>query len=148
MQVRVSEDRHPSPSVAIRDSQSVKAGNPRCHSIGFDGGKIVKGRKLHVFADTLGLLLMVIVTAANISDQRRAKILFRKARRQVTSLGRLVRIWADAGYQGQAFMQWVMDRCQYVLEVIKRSDNLAGFKVVPKRWIVGRTFGWLLWSRQ
>ncbi|ABW32153.1 conserved hypothetical protein (plasmid) [Acaryochloris marina MBIC11017] len=59
-----------------------------------------------------------------------------------------VRIWANAGYQGQAFMKWVMDRFQYVLEVIKRSDNLAGFQMVPKRWIVERTFGWLLWSRR
>ncbi|ABW26677.1 IS5 family transposase [Acaryochloris marina] len=148
MQERVSEDRHPSPRAAICDAQSVKVGNPRCHSIGFDGGKQIKGRKRHVLVDTLGLVLMVIVTAANISDQRGAKILFWKARRQGASLSRLVRIWADAGYQGQAFMKWVMDRFQYVLEVIKRSDNLAGFQVIPKRWIVERTFGWLLWSRR
>ena len=70
MQVRVSEDRHPSPSAAICDAQSVKVGNPRCHSLGFDGGKMVKGRKRHVLVDTLGLVLMVIVTAAIISDQR------------------------------------------------------------------------------
>ncbi len=80
MQVRVSEDRHPSLSAAICDAQSVKVGNPRCHSIGFDGGKIVKGRKRHVLVDTLGLILMVeVVTAANISDQRGTKILFWKA---------------------------------------------------------------------
>jgi transposase len=148
MQVRVSEERHPSPSAAICDAQSVKVGNPRCHSIGFDGGKLIKGRKRHLLVDTLGLVLMVIVTAANISDQRGAKILVWKTRHRGTSTSRLVRIWADAGYQGQAFMEWVMDRFRYVLEVIKRSDDLPGFKVVPKRWIVERTFGWLLWSRR
>ena len=63
-------------------------------------------------------------------------------------MGCLVGIWADADYQGKAFMQWVMGRFRYVLEVIKRSDNLAGFKGVPNRWIVERTFGWLLWSRR
>jgi transposase len=122
-------------------------GNPRCHWIGFDGGKLIKGRKRHLLVDTLGLVLMVIVTAPNISDQRRAKILFWKTRRRGKSRSRLVRIWADGGYQGQVFMEWVMDRFRYVLEVFKRSDDLPGFKVVPKRWIVERTFGWLLWSR-
>jgi transposase len=52
------------------------------------------------------------------------------------------------GYQGQAFMEWVMDRFHYILEAIERSDDLPGFKVVPKHWIVERTFGWLLWSRR
>jgi transposase len=88
MQVRVSEERHPSPSAAICDAQSVKVGNPRCHSIGFDGGKLIKGRKRHLLVDTLGLALMVIVTAANISDQRGAKILFWKTRRRGQSTSR------------------------------------------------------------
>jgi hypothetical protein len=88
MQVRVSEERHPSPSAAICDAQSVKVGNPRCQSIGFDGGKLIKGRKRHLLVDTLGLVLMVIVTAANISDPRWAKILFWKARRRGVSTSR------------------------------------------------------------
>jgi transposase len=73
MQVRVLENRHPSPSAAICDAQSVKVGNPRCFSVGFDGGKLIKGWKRHILVDTMGLLLMVIVTAANVSDQRGAK---------------------------------------------------------------------------
>jgi transposase len=148
MQVRVCEDRHPSPSAAICDAQSVKVGNPRCCSVGFDGGKLIKGWKRHILVDTMGLLLMVIVTAANVSDQRGAKVLFWKAKRLGASVSRLVRVWADGGYQGQDFMQKVMNRFRWILEVIKRSDNLAGFVVVPKRWIVERTFGWLNWNRR
>jgi hypothetical protein len=67
MQVRVLEHRHPSPSAAICDAQSVKVGNPRCCSVGFDGGKLIKGWKRHILVDTMGWLLMVIVTAANVS---------------------------------------------------------------------------------
>jgi transposase len=148
MQVRVLEGRHPSPSAAICDAQSVKVGNPRCISIGFDGGKLIKGCKRHILVDTMGLLLMVIVTAANVSDQRGANVLFWKTKRLGASVSRLVRLWADRGYQGQDFMQKVMHRFRWILEVIKRSDDLAGFAVIPKRWIVERTFAWLNWNRR
>jgi transposase len=148
MQVRVSEERHPSPSAAICDAQSVKVGNPRAQGTGFDGGKLIKGWKRHILVDTLGLLLMVIVTTASVSDQRGSKVLFWKTKRRGTSVGRLVRIWADNGYKGQDFRQWVMNRFCWVLEVIKRSDELSGFVVLPKRWIVERTFGWLNWNRR
>jgi transposase len=133
MQVRVSEDRHPSPSAAICDARSVKVGNPRCQSIGFDGGKFIKGRKHHTLVDTLGLLLMVIVTAANVSDQRGAKVLFWKTKRLGRSVSRLARIWADSGYRGEDFMKRVMHRFCWIVEVIKRSDDCSGFVVVPKR---------------
>lgn len=148
MQVRLSEQRHPSPSGAICDAQSVKVGNPRCVSIGFDGGKLTKGRKRHILVDSLGLLLMVIVTAANVSDQRGAKVLFWKAKRLGASVCRLVRIWADGGYEGQVFIQRVMNRFRWILEVVKRSDHLSGFGVIPQRWIVERTFAWLNWNRR
>ena len=148
MQVRVSEERHPSPSAGICDSQSVKVGNPRCISTGIDGGKLVKGHKRHILVDTLGLLIMVIVTAANVSDQRGGKVLFWKAKRLGASVNRLVRIWADGTYQGQTFMEWVMERFRWILEVVKRSDDTRGFVVIPKRWIVERTFAWLNWNRR
>jgi transposase len=96
----------------------------------------------------MGLLLMVIVTAANVSDQRGAKVLFWKTKRLGDSVSRLVRVWADSGYQGKDFMQKVMNRFRWILEVVKRSDDLAGFVVIPKRWIVERTFGWLNWNRR
>jgi transposase len=146
--VRVCEERHPSLSAAICDARSVKVGNPRCHSIGFDGGKFVKRRKHHILVDTLGLLLMVIVTAANVSDQRGAKVLFWKTKRLGQSVSRLVRIWADSGYRGEDFMKRVIHRFRWILEVIERSDDCSGFVVIPKRWIVERTFGWISWNRR
>ena len=148
MQVRLCEDREPSPSAAICDAQSVKTGNPRSVSVGFDGGKIVKGWKRHILVDTMGLLLMVIVTAANVSDQRGAKVLFWKTKRTGKRVSRLVRVWADSGYRGQDFMEWVMDRFRWILEVVQRNDDLSGFVVIPKRWIVERTFAWLNWNRR
>jgi transposase len=119
-----------------------------CQSIGLDGGKFIKGRKHHILVDTLGLLLMVIVTAAKVSDSRGAKVLFWKTKRLGRSMGRLVRIWADQGYQGEIFMKRVMHRFRWILEVIKRLDDRPGFLVVPKRWIVERTFGWMSWNRR
>ena len=148
MQVRLLDNRHPSPSAAICDAQSVKVGNPRCDSIGFDGGKLIKGWKRHILVDTMGLLLMVIVTAANVSDQRGAKVLFWKTKRLGASVNRLVRVWADSGYQGEDLMHKVMNKFRWILEVVKRSDDLSGFVVIPKRWIVERTFAWLNWNRR
>ena len=148
MQVRVNEGRHPSPSAGICDAQSVKTGNPRIQTTGFDGGKLVKGRKRHILVDTLGLLLVVIVTAANVSDTRGVKVLFWKAKRQGKSLGRLVRVWADGGYGGPGLMMKLMDQFRLLLEVVKRSDDVSGFVVVPKRWIVERTFAWFNWNRR
>lgn len=145
MQVRVNEGRHPSPSARICDAQSVKTGNPRIETSGFDGGKLVKGRKRHILVDTLGLLLVVMVTAANVSDPRGVKVLFWKAKRKGKSLGRLIRIWSDGG---QGMMMKLMDRFRLLLEVVKRSDDISGFVVVPKRWIVERTFAWFNWNRR
>lgn len=148
MYVRLCEERHPSPSAAICDAQSVKVGNPWCLSIGFDGGKLIKGRKRHILVDTLGLVLMVIVTAANVSDQRGAKVLLWKTKRLGASASGLVRVWADGGYTGTGLMQWVINRFRVVWEVVQRSAHRAGFQVIPKRWIVERTFGWFLWNRR
>jgi transposase len=64
------------------------------------------------------------------------------------SVSRSVRVWADSGYQGKDFMQKVMNQFRWIVEVVKRSDDLAGFVVIPKRWIVERTFGWLNWNRR
>ncbi len=148
MQVRVNEGRHPSPSAGICDAQSVKTGNPRIQTTGFDGGKLIKGRKRHILVDTLGLLLVVMVTAANVSDTRGVKVLFWKAKRKGQSLCRLARVWADGGYGGEGFMKKLMDRFRILLEVVKRSDDVSGFAVVPKRWIVERTFAWFNWNRR
>lgn len=90
--------------------------------------------------DTLGLILVVVVHAANIQDRDGAKLVLEKL---VGGFGRLKLIWADGGYAGQ-LLEWVKAlQRRWVLEIVKRSDDVKGFKVLPKRWIVERTFGWL-----
>lgn len=85
----------------------------------------------HILVDTLGLLLIVVVHVANIQDRDGARLVLDKAR---GFLPRLLLIWADGGYAGQ-LVEWVATQCQWVLEIVKRSDDVKGFKVLPKRWI-------------
>lgn len=137
-EVRVAAGREPEPSAAVLDSQSVKTTEtPGVR--GYDAGKKVNGRKRHLLVDTLGLLLMVIVHAANIQDRDGAKLLLEKARRRFP---RLRLIWADGGYTGK-LIDWVKTVCHWVLEIVKRRDDVKGFQVLPHRWVVERTFGWL-----
>jgi len=89
--------------------------------------------------DTLGLILVVIVHSAAIQDRDGAKLVFKRIRPYFT---KLKLIWADGGYAGK-LVSWVNRYQRYRLEIVKRSDDLKGFKVVPKRWIVERTFSWL-----
>lgn len=146
--VRVSQGHDPAPSAASLDSQSVKTGNPMAIAIGIDGGKLVKGRKRHILVDTLGLILMVVVTAANVSDPQGARTLFERLAKLPELIRRLVVIWVDGTYAGVEFMKWVMDTYRWVLETIKRSDKMKGFVLLPKRWVVERTWGWLNWCRR
>lgn len=105
---------------------------------GYDAGKKINGRKRHIIVDTLGLLLAVVVHAADIQDRDGAKLVLGKL---VGRFGRLKLIWADGGYAGK-LIEWTHDLGRWVLEIVKRSDDVSGFKVLPKRWIVERTFGW------
>jgi putative transposase len=89
--------------------------------------------------DTIGLLLIVVVHTANIQDRDGAKLVLE----QVKDLfPRLELIWADAGYSGK-LVDWVNSVCGWMLEIVKRSDDIKGFQVLPRRWVVERTFGWL-----
>ncbi len=106
---------------------------------GYDAGKKIKGRKRHLVVDTLGLLLAVVVHAANIQDRDGAKLVLVKL---VGRFGRLKLIWADGGYAGQ-LIDWARQLGRWVLEIVKRSDDVSGFVILPKRWIVERTFAWL-----
>ena len=129
--------------MAIIDSQSVKIGTLTDHAVGFDGGKQIKGRKRHLLVDTFGLLMMVVVTAANISDLAGGQVLFAKLQRRRLWFNRLWLIYTDGTYRGKAFIQSVFDTYGWLLEAVMCSDKQQGFSVLPKRWIVERTFGWL-----
>ena len=125
------------PSLGIIDSQSVKTIHHR-DACGYDGGKKIKGRKRHILVDTLGLIHGLIVHTANIQERAGAKLLLEPLRDTLT---RMKKILADGGYSGPDMIEWVKEKCGWIFEVVKRTE-LHIFKVVPKRWIVERTFGW------
>jgi putative transposase len=136
--VRQAEGREAEPTAAIIDSQSVK-GSRTSGVRGYDAGKKVKGTKRHILVDTVGLLLCVVVHAANIQDRDGARLVFERARRTFPTL-RLV--WADGGYAGKLIV-WLQALCGWILEIVKRSDDVKGWVLLPRRWVVERTFAWL-----
>jgi len=104
----------------------------------------VKRRKRHLLVDTLGLIWGLVVHAADVQDRDGARLLLKGAQGRFS---RLKLIWADGGYAGQLIGR-VQQMCGWVLEIVKRSDDATGFAVLPKRWIVERTFGWFGWYRR
>jgi len=105
---------------------------------GYDGGKKIKGRKRPSAVDTLGLLRAVVVHAANIQDRDGATRVIVALRGRFP---RLALLWADGGYRGK-LVKWVASVTGWAREIVTRSDDQKGFVVLPKRWIVERTFGW------
>ena len=142
--VRRAADREPTPSAAIIDSQSAKTtemGGER----GYDAGKKINGRKRHIVVDTLGLILAVAVHGAAIQDQDGAKLVLEKLRK---GFGRLKVIWGDSAYGRSGLPQWVKAAFGWVLQTVLRPVEAKGFVLLPKRWIVERTFSWLGRSRR
>jgi len=146
--VRVSQNREPSPTEAILDSQTVETASMISQEVGYDSGKKIKGRKRHVLLDTLGLVMVVVITAASVSEQAGAKQVLSKLNQARDCFNRLVKIWVDGGYRGQDFMHWVINVYRWILTVVTRHEEQKGFVVLPKRWLVERTFGWFNWCRR
>jgi len=144
VQCREQAGREASPTVGIIDSQSVKTaekGGREIDPSGYDAGKKIKGKKRHILVDTQGLLMIAIVHAANIQDRDGGLLLMASLFGMYPFL---LKLYADGGYQGprfQAGLRKVLARVQ--VEIVKRSDQAKGFVVLPKRWIVERTFAWL-----
>jgi putative transposase len=144
--VRQADGRRPQPTAAVLDSQSVKLGD-QGGPCGYDAGKKINGRKRHILVDTLGLLLGVYVGPASEQDRDGAKTLLARV---IGWYQRLAKIWADGGYAG-ALVAWVKalrPRGQLHLDIVRRSDQVCGFEVLPKRWLVERTFAWLFKQRR
>lgn len=138
--VRVHEGRDPLPTAAIIDSQSVRGADTVPGTTrGYDAGKKVNGRKRHIAVDTGGLLLAVVVTIAGIQDRDAAYRLLTQLRGRFSTVSL---VWADGGYAGRLVI-WARKVLALTVEVVKRTDDVKGFAVLPRRWVVERTFAWI-----
>jgi len=143
--VRETQDKRSRPTAAILDSQSLKS-DAHGGEVGYDAAKRLKGRKRHVLVDTLGLVLGVMITPASTTDRNGGQALLERVLGSFTWLRRL---WVDGGYSGEGFAESIQGiRPKLEVEVIKRSDAASGFRVLPRRWVVERTFGWLMRQRR
>lgn len=142
--VRLKKGKQAIPTVGIIDSQSIKSTNVCQGSLGYDGGKKIKGRKRHIVVDTLGLILAVVVHSATPHDSKAAVKVFTELKNKY--LSGIIKIFADGGYRGE-LIELVRSRFGWILEVVKRNE-IGKFKILPKRWIVERTFAWVSFQRR
>jgi transposase len=139
-QVRAVEGRNAQPSAAIIDSQSVRAAETVARaSRGYDAGKKVNGRKRHIAVDTIGLLLVVMVSAASVQDRHAGRTLLAA----LAACHRGVRlVWADSGYSG-SLVTWAATALTLTVHIVAKLAGQIGFHVLPRRWVVERTLAWI-----
>ncbi len=143
-QTRELEGREASPTAGVIDSQSVKtteSGGPR----GYDAGKKINGRKRHIVTDTIGLLLDAEVHSADIQDRDGAPLVLRKIDKLFSWVET---IFADSAYAGDKLAEVLSKIGPWKIQVVKRPDDAKGFVVIPKRWVVERTFAWINRNRR
>lgn len=145
---RAEVGRPESPSEVILDSQSVPTVAMVHEAVGYDMAKQTKGRKRHTVVDTLGLVMCVVVTAANVTEREGGKQALERLAALGEKVSRLYLIWVDGGYRGPNFLQWVMARFRWVVHAVLRPEQTKGFVLLKKRWVVERTFGWWQWYRR
>ncbi len=144
MLARVELGREASPTAGVIDSQSTKtteSGGPR----GYDAGKKIKGRKRHILTDTQGFLVGAVIHAADIQDRDGAPDVLASIRHLYPWLRH---VFADGGYAGQKLKTALAKIGDWTLQIVKRSDTNKGFEVLPRRWVVERTFAWLNRNRR
>jgi putative transposase len=142
-EIRKIAGKNEEPTVGIIDAQSVKSTLVSSQSKGFDAGKKIKGIKRHIIVDTLGLILAVVIQSASMQDRDGAISVIDKL---IENWKKVIKIFADGGYAGKLINK-VKARFKIKLEIIKRNE-LHVFKILPKRWIVERTFSWIDTNRR
>ena len=144
---RIAVGKDPAPSAAVLDAQSVKSSEGG-QARGVDMGKKITGRKRHLITDTLGLVLVAAVTAASVQDRPGGKAVLAQLAAAFPSVAL---VWADGGYASEiddGLVRWAAQDLGLMLEIVRRNAAVKGFQVLPRRWVVERTFGWLVRNRR
>jgi putative transposase len=144
-QIRTRAGRNSAPSAAAIDSQTVRAAETVGKATrGYDGGKKADGRTRHIAVDTMGLLLVVMVTAASMQDRPAGRALLSLLRQSQRGIRP---VWADGGYTG-TLIEWAKTTLSITLEIVKKIAGQTTFIVLPRRWVVERTFSWISQARR